>query len=347
VTRCPSPTPLRPLWRIEIGAKPILPLTFALLRHLSDGEIHSGDALAAGIGMTRARVSQLLKQVEASGLALERLHGRGYRLIDATPLLDRAAIVAALPAHAADLTIEVVDTVDSTNNELLRRAPGGNIDRHLLAAEWQTAGRGRRGRRWTAVAGGSLTFSLGWRFEQGAAHLAGLSLAVAVALCRVLESRGYEGIELKWPNDLLHRQRKLGGILIDLSGDALGPSLVVIGVGLNVLLPERARRDIAQPVTDLATIAGPCDRNALLASIAAELASLLERYACEGFASFREEWQGRHAFQDQPVQVLVSDGSIARGRAVGVDADGALVLERRGHRQRFVTGEVSVRRVAR
>jgi len=333
--------------RSEIEADPILPQAFALLRRLSDGEIHSGEALAAGIGMTRARVSQLLKQAEASGLALERLHGRGYRLIDATPFLDRAAIVGALGVHAAKLVIDVVDCVDSTNSELLRRAPGSDIHRHLLAAEWQTAGRGRRGRSWSAIAGGSLTFSLGWRFEQGAAHLAALPLAVGVAMARALEASGYDNIELKWPNDLVHRQRKLGGILIELSGDALGPSLAVIGVGLNVRLSAHTRRDIAQPVTDLAAIAGTGDRNALLGRIATELVSLLERYAREGFAAFRAEWQRRHALHNQPVQVLLADGSIARGRVAGVDADGALLIERSGRRLRLVTGEVSVRRLRR
>jgi BirA family transcriptional regulator, biotin operon repressor / biotin---[acetyl-CoA-carboxylase] ligase len=318
-----------------------------LLRQLSDGETHSGEALAAAIGMTRARVSQLLKQAEASGLALERRRGRGYRLIDATPFLDRAAIVGALGADAKKLAIEVIDSVDSTNSELLRRAARTDLHRHMLATEWQTAGRGRRGRGWTAIAGGSLTFSLGWRFEQGAAHLAGLSLAVGVAIARALEVSGYTGIGLKWPNDLVHRQRKLGGILIELSGDALGPSLAVIGIGLNVRLPVSARRDIAQPVTDLAAIAGVGDRNALLARILAELVALLERYAHEGFAAFRAEWQRRHALRSQPVQVLLPDGGIARGRVAGVDADGALLLERNGRRLRLVSGDVSVRRARR
>jgi len=216
----------------------------------------------------------------------------------------------------------------------------------LLAAEWQTAGRGRRGRAWTAVAGGSLTFSLGWRFERGAGFLAGLSLAVGVALARALESAGFDGIALKWPNDLVHRHCKLGGILIELTGDALGPSLAVIGVGLNVRLPPAARSEIAQAVTDLAAIAGGrrIDRNAVLAGIVTELATMLEGYARDGFAPLRGEWQRRHAFQKKPVKIVLPDGDTARGDVVGVDADGALVLDQGGRRLRFVTGEVSLRR---
>jgi len=322
------------------------PLGFTLLRALSDGDFHSGEALAASVGLTRARVSQVLREAEMVGLKLERIRGRGYRLLDALPFLDRAAVVGKLGAVAAGLTIDIVDTVDSTNSELLRRATRGDVHRHLLAAEWQTAGRGRRGRAWTAVAGGSLTFSLGWRFERGAGFLAGLSLAVGVALARALESAGFDGIALKWPNDLVHRHCKLGGILIELTGDALGPSLAVIGVGLNVRLPTAARSEIAQPVTDLATIAGgrKIDRNALLSGIVTELATMLEGYARDGFAPLRGEWQRRHAFQKKPVKIVLPDGDTARGDVVGVDADGALVLDQGGRRLRFVTGEVSLRR---
>jgi BirA family biotin operon repressor/biotin-[acetyl-CoA-carboxylase] ligase len=318
-------------------------MAFALLRRLADGELHSGEALAATIGMSRARVSQLLKQVEHSGLSLERVRGRGYRLVDATPFLDRAEIVRELGAHATALKVEVADHIDSTSSELLRRNLGTDIHRLLLAAEWQTAGRGRRGRRWTSIVGGSLTFSLGWRFEQGAGFFSGLSLAVGVAIARALEASGCAGVELKWPNDLVHGHRKLGGILIELSGDALGPSLVVVGVGVNVRVPEAARDDIAQPVIDLATIAGAIDRNALLARIATEIALALEQYGRRGFSAFRAEWQRRHALQNQPVDVLLPDGSVAHGSIAGVDTDGALLLDRGGRRTRFVSGEVSLR----
>jgi BirA family biotin operon repressor/biotin-[acetyl-CoA-carboxylase] ligase len=322
------------------------PLGFALLRRLADGELHSGEALAAATGVTRARVSQILRASEAAGFTLKRVRGVGYRLVDPVPFLDRGAIVAALGPTASRLKIEVADSVDSTSSELLRRAARQAVDRQVLVAEWQTAGRGRRGRAWSAVAGGSLTFSLGWRFEQGAGFLAGLSLAVGVALCRALDAAGFKDIQLKWPNDLVHRHCKIGGILIEISGDALGPALAIIGVGLNVRLPTAARRDIAQPVTDLAAIDKDraLDRNRLLAFILAELVALLERYAHDGFAPFVGEWQRRHALQKKPVRVLLPDGSVAAGDVVGVDASGALVLDQRGRRVRFVSGEVSLRR---
>lgn len=332
----------------------LTPLGFTLLRQLSDGAFHSGEDLAAQVGLTRARVSQVLKDAEAAGLALERIKGRGYRLLEAPDFLDAKSVREALTEQAvarggrAQLTIEVVDQLDSTSSELLRRAQKRDIHGVALAAEWQTAGRGRRGRTWTAIAGGCLTFSIGWRFEQGAGFLAGLSLAVGVAVARALEAEGFRGIALKWPNDIIHRHLKVGGILIEVNGDALGPSTTVIGVGLNVRLPAAARKDIAVPVTDLTSIAGrgakDIDRNWLLACLIAELAAVLQQYAKEGFAPFAAEWQHRHAYQGKPVTLLLPDGATVAGKVAGVDASGALVLADGPRRARFLSGEISLRR---
>ena len=362
----------------------LTPIGFSLLRQLSDGAFHSGEDLAAKVGLTRARVSQVLKQAETAGLALERIRGRGYRLLAAPDFLDAAAVRLALteygarvakpgapapkpPVPALDddialngverptadfappaLAVEVVDQLDSTSSELLRRSQRRDIHGALLAAEFQSAGRGRRGRAWTAVAGGSITFSMGWRFEQGAGFLAGLSLAVGVAVARALEREGLAGVELKWPNDLIFRHHKLGGILVELNGDALGPSTVVVGVGLNVRLPREAKKDIAQAVTDLAAVAGrgakPIDRNRLLARLAHELANMLALYAEGGFAAFAAEWQQRHAYQGKPVKLILPDGAAVKGTVAGVDASGALVLADGPRRSRFLSGEISLRR---
>jgi len=325
-----------------------------LLRQLADGAFHSGEDLAATVGLTRARVSQLIKEAETAGLALERIRGRGYRLLATPDFLSADRIRAALSENVRRnpaiplVSIEVVDEIASTSTELLRRMQRKDIHATVLAAEWQTAGRGRRGRKWTAVAGGSLTFSLGWRFEQGAGFLAGLSLAVGVAVIRALEAEGLPGVELKWPNDLIHRHLKVGGILVELNGDALGPSTVVVGVGLNVRLPTAAKRDIDQPVSDLMAVAGrgaaPIDRNRLLARLVAELASAFAAYAEAGFQPFAAEWQRRHAYQGKPVKLLLPDGASVKGTVAGVDSMGALVLADGPRRSRFLSGEISLRR---
>ena len=332
----------------------LTPLGFSLLRQLADGQFHSGEDLAAKVGLTRARVSQVLKDAGTAGLALERVKGRGYRLLEAPDFLDAKKVQSWLVELAAGRElplqgpVEVVDQIESTSSELMRRAQRRDVHQVALAAEWQSAGRGRRGRAWTAIAGGSLTFSLGWTFEQGAGFLAGLSLAVGVAVVRALEAEGFKDVALKWPNDLIHRHLKVGGILIELNGDALGPTTTVIGVGLNVRIPAAARKDIPVPVTDLQTIAGrrapPVDRNRLLAALLTELGAVLDLYAREGFAPFAAEWQHRHAYQGKPVRLLLPDGAIVTGKVAGVDASGALVLADGPRRARFLSGEITLRR---
>ena len=206
-------------------------------------------------------------------------------------------------------------------------------------------GRGRRGRSWTAVVGGSLAFSLGWRFECAPCLLGGLSLAVGVAVVRGLARAGFPGVALKWPNDLVHGDRKLGGVLIEVSADAQGPSLAVIGVGVNVRLPQGFRDAIAQPVIDLAGIDHRLrvDRNAVLAALLEAMDALLEQYANEGFSSFRAEWERYHVLQGKAARVVLPDGSAVEGVVAGVDGDGALLLDGGGRRLRYVNGEVSLR----
>src|SRR5260370_932505 len=172
-------------------------------------------AFAYSQGEQHRRRGHIVETRMGSGLAGRLLfaappqRGRGYRLQDALPFLARDAIVRALGPQKGALAIEIADVLDSTSSELARRAAHGDMHRVLLAAECQTAGRGRRGRGWTSVIGGSLTFSLGWRFEQGAGYLSALPLAVGLALAEALEAEGFADIELKWPNDLLHDGPKL------------------------------------------------------------------------------------------------------------------------------------------
>ena len=258
--------------------------------------------------------------------------------------LSREAIVAALGGRRR-LAVELIDSVDSTSSELLRRAPAIDIHRRLLLAERQTGGRGRRGRGWTSIPGGSLAFSLGWRFARRPSELSALPLVVGLAVCRALELEGFEGVGLKWPNDLVHRGAKLAGVLVELSNDRLGRSLAVIGIGVNVRLPAAVRRSIGQRATDLASAAprARLDRNALAARIVGEVAAALQVYARSGFPRFRAEWLRRHALQNQAVEVLLPDGGKVRGTVRGIDADGALLVSSAGRSLRFVSGEVSLR----
>ena len=318
--------------------------TFDLLRLLSDASFHSGAALARELGATPSAIQQALRELESRGLRLLRVRGRGCRLVEPYEFLDAAAVQAQLGAHARHFRLELVDACASTNTLLLERARGGAPSGSVIACELQSAGRGRRGNSWQSGLGGSLTFSLLWRYTQGAAGLSGLSLAAGVAVARALASAGAADVQLKWPNDLLHAGRKLGGILIEVHSDGPDSAAAVIGIGLNVRLHTSLRDAITQAVTDVASIcAQPPQRNRLLAATLIELAQVLDQFALHGFAPLRQEWMARHAHQGKAVTLSSADGAAVSGRAAGVAGDGALLLETARGVERYVSGEVSLR----
>ncbi len=320
------------------------PLTFRALRLLADGRFHSGERMARALERSRAAVSDALKGADALGVEVFSVPGKGYRLADPVEFLDAHAIVAGLGAAASRIRLTLLDEVDSTSTRLASLAQAGAPSGTCVAAEWQRAGRGRRGRAWQAGLGASLTFSLLWRFEQGPGHLAGLSLAVAVAAARALERAGVTGVGVKWPNDLVHDWRKLGGILVETSGEMLGPTAAIVGIGINYRLGEALSRRIDQPATDVASCGGaPPSRNALLALLLAELVAACERFGREGFAAFRDEWRSRHAYAGRLVTVLAGDGAARVAEVLDVAEDGALVVAAAGRRERLTSAEISLR----
>ena len=317
---------------------------FDLLRLLSGASFHSGASLARELGASPAVVQSALRDIEQLGVRLVRARGYGYRLAEAYEFLDEAALLAGLGAQAHTFRFELLDVCTSTNTLLLERARGGAPAGQVIACELQSAGRGRRGNTWQSGLGGSLTFSLLWRFAQGPSGLGGLSLAAGLAVARALASLGMAQVQLKWPNDLLHAGRKLGGILIELQGDGAHSSAAVIGIGLNIRLPACLRDGIAQAVTDVASISTQApQRNRLLAATLAELAQVLGQFAEHGFAPLRQEWIARHAHQGKTVTLSSGDGQTISGRAAGVAEDGALLLETSRGVERFVSGELSLR----
>ncbi len=320
------------------------PLTFQTLRLLADGEFRSGEEMARTLGVTRASVWNALHGLDGAGLEIFKVRGRGYRLSKPLCWLEQGAIERALAARAQDFKIELLDVATSTNTLLMERAAAGAASGSMIAAEWQTGGRGRRGRVWHATPGAALTFSLLWRFQQGAGTLSGLSLAVGVALTRALSRLGITGIGLKWPNDVIWQGCKLAGVLIELQGEANGPSAAVIGVGINCCLPDALRDRIDQPVADLAQIAGSgVDRNRLLAILLIELAATLGEFARSGFAPLRAEWQTRHVYQNKPVRLTLPEAGTLDGVAQGVDDNGAMLIETANGLRRVHSGDVSLR----
>ncbi|WP_049724098.1 bifunctional biotin--[acetyl-CoA-carboxylase] ligase/biotin operon repressor BirA [Gilvimarinus polysaccharolyticus] len=318
----------------------------SLLAVLADGEYHSGSELGELLGVSRTAVWKHLQKLAELGVALDSSRGRGYRLPGGMELLAAESISAQLPEGGLSLALEVLPLVDSTNTRLMANAeqlPAGAV----CIAEQQSAGRGRRGRTWVSPFARNLYFSMLWRFDGGAAELEGLSLAVGVCIAETLESFGLTGITLKWPNDVLVENKKLAGILLEMSGDPAGTCHLVIGVGINVEMSLAAATGIDQPWVDVASLARVqgCERvsrNALCAGVLARLAALLEDYPEQGFADWRERWMMRAAFLGAPVRLITATQETL-GTLTGVDKSGALVLSTAAGEQLFYGGEVSLR----
>lgn len=317
-----------------------------LLPLLADGEFRSGQQLADALGVSRTAVwKQLNKFAEETGVEIESVRGRGYRITGGLDLLDSEAVTDALDSSAQTLLRELIiaPTIDSTNAELMRRAQSGASGGLVCVAEQQSAGRGRRGRTWVSPFAGNLYLSILWDFDSGAAALEGLSLAVGVAVSRALGEACDVEPALKWPNDIQHAGKKLGGILLEMSGDADGRCQVVVGIGLNVAMPKGAAREIDQAWTDLRTLVPDCPpRSALLAALLNELLPLLEGFEAGGFAPWRDAWQSLDAYAGQRV-VLDTGAAQMAGIARGVDDRGALQLETTTGVQSVYGGEISLR----
>ena len=330
--------------RISGALLVMTPSRFAMLRVLADCGLHSEEGLARSTGLSGGAVRRLVDEVEALGLCVSRERDRGYRLTEPVDLLDPQALPAKVKKAAPGLHVEVVDECPSTNSALLERASAGAPHGTVLVCEHQSAGRGRRGNAWIGSVGGSLAFSILWRFPGGAGTLSGLSLAVAVGAARGLERQGMRRVKVKWPNDLYCGEGKLGGILIETAGSASGPIAAIVGVGVNVRLTAAARDQIDRAATD---VASHCEtepsRGELLVALLESMDETLVRFSRDGFAPFREEWLRRHAWHGRQVALLHGGRSVARGEVVGVAEDGALMLESEGSVRRFHSGELSLR----
>ena len=312
--------------------------TLHILRILNHETFTSGAQIAQTLGITRASVSLALQRAEHYGVMLERRVGVGYRLVEPIDWLDADKIQQYLAQIPHDYQIQIVPEVDSTNTALLKtpEVPRGTV----LAAEWQNQGRGRRGRIWEGIVGGSLMFSVKKVFPQGVATLSGLSLAVGVAIIRALTELGVKGAALKWPNDLVCAQGKLGGVLIEVTGDALGPSTVVIGIGLNKKLPLMP--DLLEPYSDLCTLGLQHDRNMLLGTLLSHLYSVFIDFEKEGFAPFIAEWEKAHCWQGKAVKLLDGQQELL-GKALGITKEGALRLLTHEGEKIIMSGDISLR----
>lgn len=322
------------------------------LRILADGHSHSGEELAAALGVTRAAVWKQVSKLGDWGLNIEATRGQGYVLDPPIEFLSEKAIRSKISDAGRGLleALVVAEEIESTNQALMEAGPPSAGALNICLAEYQRAGRGRRGRNWIAPFGSGLCLSAGWAFDEMPKDLSALTLATGLVIRRTLRETVGVGIKLKWPNDLIWGDRKLGGILVELKAESQGSCFIVIGMGLNVSsFPAQleAESQWSNGAVDLgtATEGRPPSRNSLAASLIDSLGGMLQSYSSSGFAAYRDEFDEADYLRGRHVSVLDAVDSI-NGIASGIDADGALRLNMGDAVKRIIAGDVSVRMVA-
>ena len=319
-----------------------------LLARLAAGPA-SGDALAREAGTSRTAIWKRIEALRAAGVPIAARAGTGYALEHPLDLLDADALQAAMapPARAELHHLDVAWSIDSTNSELLRRnTPLRGTD--VLLAERQTGGRGRRGRAWASPLAAHLYLSVARQFGGGLARLGGLSLVAGIAAAEALHALGHRDVRLKWPNDLVLADpgsglRKLGGLLVEGGGEHGGPVRAVIGLGLNVRMPEAFARTIDQPWGDLAGQGETRPRNAIAAAVLSHLLPALGEFDRDGLDPFLPRYAALDALAGRAVVLHLHDGT-QEARADGIAPDGALRVRLDGGALRMLhSGEVSVR----
>lgn len=310
-----------------------------LINILADGAFHSGEQLGEAFGMSRAAINKHIQTIREWGLDVFTVPGKGYSLPAPIQLLNEQTILSYLPAGQ----VTVLPVVDSTNQYLLDRITELKSG-DACVAEYQHAGRGRRGRQWVSPFGTNLYLSMFWRLEQGPAAAMGLSLVVGIVMAEVLRKLGAEQVRVKWPNDLYLNDKKLAGILVELTGKTGDAAQLVIGAGINLTMRESITNAINQDWINLQEAGVNIDRNKLTAELLSELRLAVVKFENEGLSAFISRWRGMDNYLDRPVKLIIGNQEIF-GIARGIDQQGALLLEQNGNVKPYIGGEISLRGV--
>ncbi|MEQ6971269.1 bifunctional biotin--[acetyl-CoA-carboxylase] ligase/biotin operon repressor BirA [Pectobacterium polaris] len=308
-----------------------------LIKILSDGEFYSGELLGEMMGMSRAAINKHIQTIRDWGIDVFTVTGKGYSLPAPMQLLDEEVILKHLPEGG----VTVLPVVDSTNQYILERLDTLSSGDACLA-EYQQSGRGRRGRQWFSPFGANLYLSLYWRLEQGPAAAVGVSLVIGIVMAEVLHKLGADGVRVKWPNDLYLKDRKLAGILVELTGKTGDAANLVIGAGINLQMREPAPDTINQGWINLQEAGIEISRNTLASTLISELRSALVIFELQGLEPFISRWEKLDNYFNRPVRLIIGNREI-HGIDRGIDRQGALLLENDGLITPYIGGEISLR----
>ncbi|MFJ7886405.1 bifunctional biotin--[acetyl-CoA-carboxylase] ligase/biotin operon repressor BirA [Pseudomonas sp. NPDC096917] len=307
-----------------------------LLKLLKDGRFHSGQALGAALGISRNAVWKRLQRLEADlNLSIHKVRGRGYQLASPLELLEQGQLADSC------FPVFIHESLDSTNAQALREVASGLPAPFIILAEQQSAGRGRRGRKWVSPFAENIYYSLVLRMDGGMRQLEGLSLVVGLAVLGAIREFGDFEAGLKWPNDILVGNKKIAGILLELVGDPADVCHVVIGIGINVNMTVAS--DVDQAWTSVRLEMGcAINRNALIVALGRSLEMYLRRHEVSGFAAIQAEWELNHLWQSREVSLMAGTHQVD-GIVIGIDQQGALRLNVAGQEKTFSGGELSLR----
>ncbi|MCF6759911.1 bifunctional biotin--[acetyl-CoA-carboxylase] ligase/biotin operon repressor BirA [Pseudomonas fragi] len=307
-----------------------------LLKLLKDGRFHSGQALGAALGVSRSAVWKQLQHLESDlNLSIHKVRGRGYQLAAPLELLEQEQL------DSSPWPVLIHHSLDSTNAEALRAIDSGAAAPFVVTAERQTAGRGRRGRKWVSPFAENIYYSLVLRMDGGMRQLEGLSLVVGLAVLSALRAVGLSDAGLKWPNDVLVGNKKIAGILLELVGDPADVCHVVLGIGINVNM--RLASEVDQAWTSVFLESGRLvNRNTLISRLNDSLLMYLKRHAAEGFTAIQAEWEQNHLWQGREVSLIAGVHQVD-GTVMGIDQQGALRMSVNGEVKVYSSGELSLR----
>jgi BirA family biotin operon repressor/biotin-[acetyl-CoA-carboxylase] ligase len=331
-----------------------------LLQILADGLFHSGPDLAEQLEVGRTAIWKQINTLEELGIHVIAVSGKGYRLARPIELLDKSLLLKSLNTETQHLItdLQIHDQIDSTNSHLAALTYANPEKAGIVClAEQQTAGRGRRGRQWISPFGSNIYCSISWRFAAGPASLSGLSLAIGVAVIEALKVHGIQNVGLKWPNDIYWQQKKLGGILVEVSGESDGPCSAVIGLGLNLFVDSEDAASIEQEWIDIQKIQKyyqqqsgdsaselSISRQQLVVTLIEKILAISDNYTQQSFTQYCHAWRQYDCMQGQQVSLFMGDNKID-GTVLGINDDGLLLLQTEaGQVQSFASGEVSFRR---
>ncbi|QQX80163.1 bifunctional biotin--[acetyl-CoA-carboxylase] ligase/biotin operon repressor BirA [Shewanella sp. KX20019] len=310
----------------------------SILAELSNGCFVSGEALAVKLGVSRTAVANHISGLEEYGVDIFSVKGKGYKLSSPLSLVDESTLKNAIKQRCF-----YFDEITSTNGFILKHAD--ELDSgDICVAEYQSAGRGRRGRVWVSPYGCHLYFSMYWQFPQGMAQAMGLSLVVACSIVSVLKQLNVANIGVKWPNDIYLAGKKLAGVLIEMSGQTDSECNLVIGIGLNMAMSEQQGKSIDQPWSDLSSLESMPNKTALLALLQKQLQQDLCKFQHEGLVPFQARWGEADLFNGQEIRLIIGADEV-HGICRGIDRQGAVVLETAAGLKSYIGGEISLRKL--